>query len=255
MPDELRLTALPGLPLLQPGDDLAAILAAALEAPALRPQDGDILAVAQKVVSKAEGRYADLAKVEPSSQALGLAKTTGKDPRLVELVLRESRAVRRAAPNVLLVEHRLGFVHANAGIDRSNLEPGAPPTWVLLLPEDPDRSAAQLRERLQARFGCRLGVLINDSSGRAFRNGVAGIAIGCAGFAALDDRVGDLDLTGRPLEVTEVAVADELAAAASFLMGQGAQGRPAVLIRGAGLPAAEGRATALVRSQERDLFR
>ena len=255
MPNELHLLALPGLPLLQPGDDLVALLGDAWEASVLPPRDGDILAVAQKVVSKAEGRYADLAEAKPSARAHQLAEATGKDPRLVELVLRESRAVRRAAPNVLLVEHRLGFVHANAGIDHSNLEPGAPSTQVLLLPEEPDRSAAQLRESLEARFGCRLGVLINDSSGRAFRNGVSGIAIGCAGFAALDDRVGDLDLAGRPLEVTEVAVADELAAAASYLMGQGSEGQPAVLIRGAQLAAAEGGAAALVRSPERDLFR
>ena len=255
MPHQLHLIALPGLPLLQPGDDLAAVLAAALEEPGLRPCDGDILAVAQKVVSKAEGRYADLEAVRPSDRAQELAQRTGKDARLVELILQESKAVRRAAPNILIVEHRLGFVHANAGIDRSNLEPSAPATRVLLLPEDPDRSAAQLRKRLQAQFRCRLGVLINDSSGRAFRNGVTGIAIGCAGFAAIADQVGEPDLCGRPLEVTEIAVADELAAAASFLMGQGAQGRPAVLIRGAGLPDATGGASCLARRPEQDLFR
>ena len=250
----IALSALPGIPRIEPGDDVAERLHQAFQRGRLRPRDGDLLVVAQKIVSMAAGRLVPLASVRPSRYARLLAIETDKDPRLVELVLRESRRVLRHARGVLIVEHRLGFVHANAGIDMSNTpcvdgEPAA-----LLLPEDPDRSAAELREALVQRGYPALGVIVNDSAGRAWRNGVVGIAIGCAGVVALDDRIGAEDLYGRPLRVTTVAQADELSSAASWLMGQGAEGRPAVLIN-AGLVAGEGGVGPLLRSRDRDLFR
>ena len=247
------LTALPGVPRVRPGDDVAEWLHRAFRR-SRRPRAGDVLVVAQKIVSVAAGRLVPLNSVRPSRYARLLAAETDKDPRLVELVLRESRRVLRHAPGVLIVEHRLGFVHANAGIDMSNAprvngEPAA-----LLLPEDPDRSAAELRDALARRGHPPLGVIVNDSAGRAWRNGVVGIAIGCAGLDALDDRVGRGDLYGRPLQITAVARADELSSAASWLMGQGDEGRPAVLID-AGVAAGSGGVGPLLRPRERDLFR
>ncbi len=248
------LSALSGPPLVRPGDDIAEWLHQALRRQRLSLGAGDVLVVAQKIVSIAEGRLVALASVRPSRYARLLAVETDKDPRLVELVLRESRTVLRHAPGVLIVEHRLGFVHANAGIDHSNVpQPENEPT-VLLLPENPDRSASALREALTRRGHPACGIIINDSAGRAWRNGVVGIAIGCAGMQALDDRTGSHDLYGRPLQITAVGLADELSSAASWLMGQGGEGVPAVLIPAA---VAQGHAgvAPLLRARGQDLFR
>lgn len=252
----LQLEVLPGLPLVEPGDDLVALLTTALAEAGLELADGDVLVVAQKIVSKAEGRYARLNEVNPSPEARELARKADKDPRLVELMLRESREVLRHRPGAIIVEHRLGYVHANAGIDRSNIESDddADPR-VLLLPEDADASAAALREGLARTTGAEVAVLINDTAGRAWRNGTVGFALGTAGFLPVENRIGQSDLFGRPLEVTEVAVADELAAAASFLMGQADEGAPVVWIRGAALEQAECGSRSLIRDPDHDMFR
>lgn len=249
----LSLLPLPGLPVVQPGDDPAALIIAALRAADLRPQTGDIFAVTQKIVSKAEGRVRRLAEVTPSPRARELAQQCAKDPRLVELILEESNEVLRCRTNVLIVEHRLGFVIANAGIDRSNVAGGD--DMVLLLPHDPDASAARLRERLEATFGVRLGVIITDSVGRAWRMGTVGIAIGVANVAAFEDLRGRTDLFGRALQVSEIAPADSLAAAAVLAMGEAAESTPVVLVRG--LPPAESTqpASAVLRPKRDDMFR
>lgn len=212
-----------------------------------------MVVLAQKIVSKSEGRIVPLAGVTPSPRAEELAKTVLKDPRLVELILRESREVLRAVPNVLIVEHRLGFVMANAGIDHSNVE--GDEDHVLLLPADPDGSAQRLRERFKQIAGVDVGVIINDSWGRAWRMGTTGAAIGVAGLPALVDMRGQPDLNGRILRVTEVAHADEIAAAASLLMGQSNEGQPAVIVRGFGPAARDGNGQELVRPRKMDLFR
>ncbi len=248
----LELIAVPGIPMVQAGDDLAALIADGLARADLVTRPGDVLVVAQKVVSKAEGRMVDLASVTPSPRAIALAEEVQKDPRLVELILSESVRVVRARPGLLIVEHRLGFVMANAGVDRSNVAPPQDGTEerVLLLPCDPDASA----EALRARLG--VPVVINDSFGRAWRRGTVGVAIGAAGLPALLDLRGRPDLFGRRLEVSITGFADEIAAAASLVMGQGAEARPVVLVRGLvwdGAPPS--RATDLVRPAAEDLFR
>jgi len=253
----LVLTALPGLPLVKPGDDLAALVAAGLDRAGLNLAPGDVLALAQKVVSKAEGRLVKLADVVPSARAMELAKVTGKDARFVEVVLSESREVLRARPNTLIVEHRLGFVCANAGVDRSNVGPHGEglDEYLLLLPLDPDRSCVRLRDQLQAATGVAVAVIINDSHGRAWRNGTVGVALGAAGFPALLDLRGHPDLFDYALQVTQIGLADELAAAASLLMGQADEGRPVIHIRGVPYPFRDGSARELIRPKELDLFR
>ena len=255
MTASLQLIGLEGFPLVEPGDDLGALIADALEAQSLALLPGDVLVLAQKIVSKAEDRYVRLADVTPSTAALELAARADKDPRQAELILRESREVLRARPGVVIVEHRNGYVHANAGIDRSNIriEEGDP--RVLLLPQDPDRSARQLREALRVRLGVAPQVIINDSAGRAWRNGTVGIALGTAGLRPLFNQIGETDLFGNTLEVTEAAVADELAAAASLVMGQAAEGCPVVLARGMRLAEAETGAGDLLRDRALDMFR
>jgi len=253
-PRSIRLTALSGLPLVQPGDNLAQLISDSLERDGLGLQEDDILVLAQKIVSKSEGRRVRIAEVEPSAQAIEMAALTGKDPRLVELVLRESRGVLRFRPGVLIVEHRLGFVMANAGIDFSNVDHADGET-ALLLPADPDASCAAIRSALGARWGCGIGVIINDSHGRAWRNGTVGVAIGAAGLPALQDLRGRPDLFGRELLSTEVGLADELASAASLLMGQAAEGCPAILVRGMRWERREGQARELIRPAQMDLFR
>jgi coenzyme F420-0:L-glutamate ligase / coenzyme F420-1:gamma-L-glutamate ligase len=252
---ELRIAALPDFPQVAAGDDLAALTAAALTRGELRLLPADVLVFAQKVVSKAEGRRVDLATVTPTTRALELARTVRKDPRLVELVLRESRRIVRAAPDVLIVEHRLGLVMANAGIDQSNVAHPAGGEFALLLPEDPDASATRIRARLGELTGCEPGVIVSDSFGRPWRVGTVGVAIGCAGIASTVDLRGKTDLFGRPLRVTVVGHADELAAAASILMGQAGEGRPVVLMRGLGEQRPYQPAAALLRPPEQDLFR
>lgn len=255
MTPSLVLHAVPGIPLVEPGDDIAALILAALAASELVLEVGDVLVLAQKIVSKAEGRYAYLNDIEPSAEACELAEQCDKDPRHMQVLLNESREIIRKRPGVVIVEHLLGYVHANAGIDRSNINSDEDNPRLLLLPENPDRSAAELRSSLLASTGVGVNIVVNDSAGRAWRNGTLGFAIATAGFEALENRVGEADLYGRPLEVTEVAVADELAAAASFVMGQGDEALPLVLIRGAKLrPSAAGSA-ALIRDREKDMFR
>lgn len=254
-PRALSLFALPGIPMVRPRDDLAALIAAGFARAGEAAAPGDVLVVAQKIVSKSEGRYADLATVEPGDRALELAALTGKDPRLVELILSESRRVVRHRPNVIIVEHRLGFVMANAGIDSSNVEPSDADERVLLLPVDPDGSARRLREALRAQLGVACAVIVNDSVGRAWRIGTVGLALGAAGLPSLLDLRGRDDLFGRPLEVTQVALADELAAAASLLQGEADEGMPVVVVRGLS-PAGSGNAgAALIRDEADDLFR
>jgi len=241
----LQLFALPGLPMVQAGDDLAGLLSAAMARAGLAPQQGDVLAVAQKIVSKAEGRSVALASVEPSTAARELAEQTGKDARLVELVLSESERVVRARPNLIIVKHRLGFVMANAGIDQSNVGADG---HALLLPRDPDGSAAALAARLG------LPVVITDSFGRAWRRGTVGVAIGAAGLPALCDLRGQPDLFGRTLMVSITGFADEIAAAAGLVMGQGAEGQPAVLVRRLSWSGAVNPAAELIRPAQEDLF-
>ena len=242
----LSLTALPGLPMVRPGDNLAGLLAAGMARAGLTPQPGDVLAIAQKIVSKAEGRSVALESVTPSAAARRLAAETEKEPRVVELILSESRRVVRARPNLIIVEHRLGFVMANAGIDQSNVgEEG----HALLLPVDPDASAAALAARLG------LPVVITDSFGRAWRRGTVGVAIGVAGLPALLDLRGQPDLFGRELRVSITGFADEIAAAAGLIMGQGAEARPAVHLRGLDWSAPPNPAAELLRVGVEDLFR
>lgn len=252
---ELRLIALPDFPQVRSGDDLAALTARALARAGLELRSDDVLVFAQKVISKAEGRRIDLAKVVPSARALELAQTVQKDPRLVELVLRESRRVVRSAKDVLIVEHRLGLIMANAGIDQSNVAEPVCGEFVLLLPEDPDASAARLRDRLRKLTGCEPGILISDSFGRPWRMGTVGVAIGCAGFPATLDLRGQTDLFGRPLRATVVGHADEIASAASVVMGQGSEARPVILVRGVASRAPHQPAAALIRPRQEDLFR
>ncbi|MCB1841954.1 MAG: coenzyme F420-0:L-glutamate ligase [Halioglobus sp.] len=255
MTGRLELLPLAGMPLVEPGDDLAALVFAALTANSLSLGAGDVLVVAQKVVSKAEGRYVTLAEVAPGPEAESLAREAGKDPRQVELILRESREVLRVRPGVIIVEHRNGYVHANAGIDRSNIRQDADDPRVLLLPRDPDASAAALRDALFALTGVAPQVIINDSFGRAWRNGTVGVAIGTAGLLPLKNQIGEQDMFGNILEVTEAAVADELAAAASLVMGQAAEAVPVVLVRGAALAASDAGSGSLLRERALDMFR
>jgi coenzyme F420-0:L-glutamate ligase/coenzyme F420-1:gamma-L-glutamate ligase len=254
-PATLCLTALPGIPTIAAGDDLARLVLEAAGRAAIALAAGDILILAQKVVSKAEGRRVRLADVQPSARARDLAATVEKDPRLVELILQESQEVLRAKPGVLVVVHRLGFVLANAGIDASNVDDGEPDASVLLLPVDPDASAERLRLSLSAAAGLALGIVINDSFGRAWRLGTVGTAIGLAGLPGLVDLRGRPDRNGRTLRVSELGAADELAAAASLLMGQGDEGRPVVHARGFPYAPRPGRASELLRPPHLDLFR
>ncbi len=253
----LILTPLRGIPLVRPGDDLPTMINAALAETNLTLQDGDILVLAQKIVSKAEGRLVNLTTVKPGERAMGYAEVTGKDPRLLELILSESRKVLRTREGLIIVEHNLGFVSANAGIDHSNVSGdwGDPEDWVLLLPEDPDRSSASIRSALEDDWGCRLGVLIIDSHGRAWRNGTVGVTIGLSGLPGLVDLRGEPDLFDYRLRVTWVGAADELAAAASLMMGQAAEATPVVHVRGFPYPLREGGMQELIRPEERDLFR
>jgi coenzyme F420-0:L-glutamate ligase/coenzyme F420-1:gamma-L-glutamate ligase len=275
----LELLALPGLPLICAGDDLAALLAEGLRRASVELRDGDVLVVVSKVVSRAEGRFVDLTTVEPSDRARAAALETGKDARLCELILRESQQVSRAGPGALVVRHRLGFVSADAGIDASNAapvtrdaspisspssghvnphppgsRPQTPGPWALLLPADPDGSAERIRRALHERSGAAIGVVISDSFGRPFRLGTVGAAIGVAGLPPLWDRRGEPDLFGRVLQHTVTALADQIAAAADLVAGQAAEGRAAIHVRGVSFPTGEHSAAELYRAPERDLY-
>jgi coenzyme F420-0:L-glutamate ligase/coenzyme F420-1:gamma-L-glutamate ligase len=249
---QITLTPVTGIPFIQSGDDLTRILADAL-AP-LAPVAGDVLVVAQKIVSKAEGRHVDLASVTPSPRAIELARVTQKDPRLIEVILWDSREVLRARPGLIIVEHRLGWVCANAGVDRSNVAPEGQDI-VLRLPADPDASAARIRDALRERFAADVGVIVADSHGRPHRLGTIGVAIGVAGLPGLEDWRGRKDLFGYTLQHTEVGLADQIASAATLLLGQAAESIPAVLARGAPFEQREGSARELIRRKEMDLFR
>ena len=256
-----RVTGLRGIPLVAAGDDLAEILVKALAAADVNPADGDVLVVTQKIVSKAEGRQVPLDRIEPSAGAVGLAAETGKDARLVQLILDESTEVVRKAPGVLITRNRLGLVCANAGIDQSNLDHGESAT-ALLLPAAPDATAARLQRAVSARIGKRIGVLISDSSNRPWRLGTVGIAIGAAGLTVLDDRRGSTDLYGRELQATLINRADAIAAAAVLVMGESTERIPAALIQGLPPPGAgpaqpaEPHTAAMIpRPLENDLFR
>lgn len=255
MTHRLELIPLAGFPLVEPGDDLATLIMDALAANDLVLEEGDVLVLAQKIVSKAEDRYVRLADVVVTAEAQELAKAADKDPRQVQVILQESKEVMRVRPGVIIVEHRLGYVHANAGIDKSNIRQDGDDPVLLLLPQDPDQSATELRENIHSACGIRPQIIINDSMGRAWRNGTVGLAIGCAGLKPLNNQIGELDLFGNVLEVTEPAVADELAAGASLVMGQAAEACPVVLARGANLAGSEGGSTSLLRDSAMDMFR
>ena len=228
---DLRLFGVPGVPMVEPGDDLVDQILSALDACGETLMQDDVLVLAQKIVSKAEGRYLDLRDVSPSPEAQQLALEVDKDPRKVQAILDESNEVVRARPGVLIVEHKLGFVQANAGIDQSNIDMDHE-NRCLLLPIDPDLSAQQLRNQVRERLDIDVGIIINDSIGRAWRMGSLGLAIGIAGFTGLEDHIGGEDLFGNELKVTQVGAADELAAGASLVMGQTTEKTPVVLVRG-----------------------
>ena len=253
----LVLTPLKGIPLIRQGDNLADVIVAALSANGLTVQEDDILVLAQKIVSKAEGRMVNLASIAPGEAARSLAREIGKDPRVMELVLRESRSIVRKRPGTVIVEHNLGFICANAGIDHSNVAGNGnnEEECVLLLPVDPDGSAAALRRDLSQRLNRRLGIMIIDSHGRAWRIGTVGACIGLSGIPAVIDERGWSDLFGYTLRITVVGVADELAAAASLMMGQAAEGTPIVHVRGFPYPLGEGSLQELIRPRDEDLFR
>jgi len=250
----MTLTALPDIPRIRQGDDLAAIIAAGLAATAIALESGDIIVVAQKIVSKAEGRFVRLPGVTPSERALALGAEIGKDPRIVQVILDQSEdVIRQRQGGLIIVAHRLGYVMANAGVDQSNLD-GDDET-VLLLPENPDRSCAMLKARLDATHGVDVAVVISDSFGRPWRNGAVGVALGAAGLPALVNLVGHRDLAGRPLRVTEVAIGDQVASAAALLMGEADEGLPVVHVRGfrSTAPATDG--ASLIRLRAMDMFR
>lgn len=249
----LTLLALGGVPLVAEGADLADIILSALERSGEHLADGDIVAIAQKIVSKAEGRLVDLTSVVASAQAIDVASQVDKDPRLIELILGESEEVMRLRKGAIIVRHRLGLVLANAGIDQSNIDHHGNVS-ALLLPVDPDASARRIRDALAARSGARTAVLIIDSLGRAWRMGTTGTTIGIAGMPGLLDLRGRRDLHGRRLETSELGLADEVAAAASLVMGQADEGRPIVLVRGVGYEPRDGSAAELIRPRQMDMF-
>ncbi len=254
---KLIFTALPGIPLVQPGDNIAELILTSLSSSGIDLMEGDVLVLAQKIVSKAEGRLVYLRDIVPGTEALSLAEETGKDPRLVELVLRESNRILRTRQDLIIVEHRLGFICANAGIDHSNVTETSSEggEGVLLLPENPDASAAAIREELRKTTGVSPAVLIVDSHGRAWRMGTVGITIGAAGFPMLLDLRGKPDLSGRKLRVTQVGLGDEIAAGASALMGQADEKTPIVHLRGLPYPLREGTVKEILRPVGLDLFR
>ena len=253
----MQITPLSSIPLIKPGDDLSMILIHVIQNEENSLQDGDILVLAQKIVSKSENRFVNLSQVIPGKRAIEYAELTDKDPRFIELVLQESSSVLRTRPGTIIVEHKLGFVCANAGIDHSNVEGnwGNADDWVLLLPEKPDESAENIRNALESFFHVRVGVVIIDSHGRAWRNGTVGVCIGISGIPGLVDLRGKEDLFGFKLKITQVGAADELAAAASLVMGQAAERIPAVIVRGFPYELREGSLSELIRPKDLDLFR
>jgi coenzyme F420-0:L-glutamate ligase/coenzyme F420-1:gamma-L-glutamate ligase len=250
--ESMAVFAFDGFPEVRPGDRIPDLVVACLRRSGFPPADGDVLVLAHKVVSKAEGALRDLSTVVPGPEAEHLAEETGKDPRLCQLILEQSRRIVRHRRGLIIAEQRLGLVCANAGIDHSNAGGG---DWVVTLPQDPDRSAAGVRDAVAAAFGVAVGVIINDSHGRAWREGAVGCCIGCAGITPVTSHIGRTDRSGYVLRTSTEAVADELAAAATLLQGQSAEGRPLALIRGAPVAPGEGGAAPLIRRPEKDLFR
>lgn len=253
----LTLTSLQNIPLIRQDDNLADILVKSLLETNIELQNDDIIVIAQKIVSKSEGRMVNIATVTPSEQAIELAQKTEKDARVVELIIQESNEILRVRVGTIIVEHKLGFVCANAGIDHSNVADRGNKVdeYVLLLPEDPDQSARNIREQIKQKTGINIGVMIIDSHGRAWRNGTVGICIGLSGLPAIIDERGWKDLFGYTLKITVVGVADELAAAASLVMGQAAEGTPAVHVRGFPYPLGEGSLKEIIRPKDQDMFR
>jgi coenzyme F420-0:L-glutamate ligase/coenzyme F420-1:gamma-L-glutamate ligase len=251
------ITALKGMPLIKPGDDIPQIIINVLDNNEIIVENNDIFVLAQKIVSKSEGRLINLTEITPSINAFDLAKKSQKDPRFVELVLSESIRVVRVRPGTLIVEHKSGFICANAGIDHSNVkgEWGNQEDWVLLLPENSDKSAKQIKEQLEKRLAKKLGVLIIDSHGRPWRLGTVGMAIGMSAVPGLIDLRGEPDLFGYKLRITQLAAADELAGAASLVMGQASEGNPVVHVRNFPYSLRESKLRELIRPKEQDLFR
>ena len=254
MTARLEIFAIPGLPMIRVGDDLALLIGNALNEADIRLHDNDVVVIAQKIVSKSEGRTVDLATVVPTAEAIALASKVQKDPRIVQVVMSESVRVVRSRPNLMIMQHRLGFVMANAGVDQSNVAPADGIQRALLLPLDPDASAALIRRSLSDRLSVNLACVISDSFGRPWRRGTAGIAIGCAGLPSFIDLRGQPDLFGRILEVSIIGFADEIAAAASLLQGQAAEGQPVIVVRGLTWTAPNAPVAELVRPPDEDLF-
>jgi coenzyme F420-0:L-glutamate ligase/coenzyme F420-1:gamma-L-glutamate ligase len=250
-----ELIALDRFPLVHPGDDLPGLILQSIAQNHLSLQAGDVIVLAQKIVSKAENRYVNLKTITPSPAAMALAAKTGKDPRAMEVLLGESKEVLKTRMNVVIVEHNNGYVHANAGIDHSNIQQVEGQELLLLLPENPDASAKSLRQKIEVQSGVDVSVIINDSFGRPFRNGVCGVCIGSSGFDVIDNKIGHQDLFGNVLQITEIAIADEIAAAASLVMGQADEGRPVVIVRGLKLKQSDQGSQSLLRNKSEDLFR
>jgi coenzyme F420-0:L-glutamate ligase/coenzyme F420-1:gamma-L-glutamate ligase len=255
---ELLVRAIAGVPTIEPGDDLFEVIVSSLARDETELADGDVIVIASKIVSRAERCFVDLETVVPSDRARQLAEEVDKDPRLVELIVRESTGISRKTSGALIVRHRLGFVSANAGIDASNAAPSSAPEgsgpWVLILPRDPDATASALQAKLAARFSAKVGVIITDSWGRPFRRGTVGFAVGVAGVPPVWDRRGASDRHGRVLEATESAVADSIAAAADLVAGQADEGRPLTLVRGLRFQSTNDSSEALLRNPEDDLY-
>jgi len=255
---ELTVTAIPGVPLIAPGDDLPGLLVGALDAGRQPPRDRDVFIVPSTLVSRAEGRFVDLSTVTPSARAEELARQCDKDPALVQVILDESVAVSRVVPGALIVRHRLGFVSANAAVDQSNAAPPEPAggsgPWVLCVPENPDNSASAIRAAIADAFGVDVGVIVSDSLGRPFRLGSLGAAIGVAGLPPLTDQCGRVDLQGRALEATVTATADQIAAAADLVAGQADEGRGLIRVRGLDFRPRDASASELLRDPEKDLY-
>jgi coenzyme F420-0:L-glutamate ligase / coenzyme F420-1:gamma-L-glutamate ligase len=254
MSARLEIFVIPGLPMVREGDDISSIIVDGAQKAGLTLRYGDVVVIAQKIVSKAEGRTVDLVTGAPTAEAIALAAEVGKDPRIVQVVLSESVRVVRSRPNLMIMQHRLGFVMANAGVDQSNVAPSDGVQRALLLPVDPDGSAEAIRARLEERLGVKVGCVISDSFGRPWRRGTAGVAIGCAGLPSLIDLRGQPDLFGRTLEVSIIGFADEIAAAASLLQGQAAEGQPVVVVRGLTWTAPDASVADLLRPPQEDLF-
>jgi len=253
----LTFSALSSFPIIKSGDDIASIILKLIKLQNIDIQNGDVFVIAQKIISKSENRYVDLTTIQPTVAALELEEITHKDPRFIECVLQESKNVIRVKDNTLIVEHKNGFICANAGIDHSNIGENGEfgENWVLLLPKNADLSAREIRTKIEERTNTRVGVLIIDSHGRAWRNGTVGVTIGLSGLPGLVDLRGTKDLNGFRLKVTTVGAADELAAGASLLMGQASEGNPVIHVRGFPYDLREATISELLRSEEQDLFR